>query len=98
MIPRPASWPSPLRWVTVWFLTILATGAVAMWRLDVAHKDDVRRACERGNVFRTEDLPQAFDTFGRFLGAELDASQERIDDAMRRFHVVLAGQLPPRVC
>jgi hypothetical protein len=75
----------------------VAMGAIVTAGFYTVDRQDQER-CEASNEFRTHDLPQAFDTFGRFLGHELAATEAQIDDAMRRFQVTLAGDLPARDC
>jgi len=83
-------------------LLLSAGAAFGSWRTNEAVKDEARdrsaAACARGNELRTEELPAAFDSFGRFLGVEAGLTDPEIDELLRRFQVTLAGDLPPRQC
>lgn len=86
---RPARWRMTVAWV--------AMGALVTGGFYLEARDDQER-CEAGNAFRRQDLPEAFDLYSVFLGGELGASRDAIDDARARFAAQLDDLFPPRDC
>lgn len=60
-------------------------------------RDDQAR-CEAGNDFRRQALPAAFEAYSRFLGQELHADPQRVEDATQRFQRQLDELFPERKC
>ena len=86
---RLLQWPMTAMWVAMGLLVTLG-----FWNTARQHQE----RCEASNQFRRHDLPAAFNAYSDFLGDELDAPPERIEDAKARFAVVLDRLFPERDC
>lgn len=83
--------PHPLRWVAIWFLTLVAGFGVTTHSIVTSQR-------ERCETFRGEEAPAAFDSFARYLGRRSGLSEEEINQAIADINRQLAEDLPVSGC
>jgi hypothetical protein len=76
------------------YVLIVVLAAIGFWRVERLQHE----ACERGNDFRAEDMPAAFDRFARNLGVELAADPDRIEEFIVEFDDDLEELFPTKKC
>ncbi len=83
--------PHPLRWASIWFLTVVVGFGVTSHQVVQGQ----RARCE---AFRTEDAPAAFASFARYLGERSGLTEEEIQEALAEIDAQIREDLPASEC